>query len=349
MLTQTVAGRTWDFSHVVGRTAEYGAGFRDPCAVTIGQGDVVYVLNRGSEMTFDVPWNQMVVGARISKLTIGTVVGDEELVSEVSRYGDAPGEYIWGAGIAVDTQGNLYLTDEWLNKVSIFDKEDNFLSRWGGSGEGDGQFNGPSGIVTDQQDNLYVVDSRNHRVQKLTKEGAFLSKWGRFGSGEGEFASPWGITIDGEGYVYVADHKNHRVQKFAPEGRFVAVFGSYGDGRGQLNHPTSVAVDPDGEVYVCDWANNRVQVFGPDGRFITSLIGEAQELSKWANTALEANSDAIKARRRAYTREPEWRFDVPMGLAFDAGKGRLVVVDTARRRLQIYNKLKGYSVPQITV
>ena len=349
MLTQIVAGRTWDFSHVVGRTAEYGAGFRDPCAIAIGQGHVVYVLNRGSEMTFDVPWNEMVVGARISKLTIGPVVGDEELVSEVSKYGDAPGEYIWGAGIAVDTQGNLYLTDEWLNRVSIFDKEDNFLSHWGNSGEDDGEFNCPSGIVIDQQDSLYVVDSRNHRVQKLTKEGDFLSTWGRFGSGEGEFAFPWGITIDREGLVYVVDHKNHRVQKFTPEGEFVAVFGSYGDGRGQLNHPTSVAVDPDGEVYVCDWANNRVQVFGPDGQFITSFIGDAQELSKWAKVALEANADATKARRRAYTREPEWRFALPMGLAFDAEKGRLVVVDTARRRLQIYNKLQDYSEPQVNL
>ena len=349
MLTQTVAGRTWDFSHVIGRGAEFGTGFRQPYDVAVGQGDVVYILNRGSEVINNVPWNRTGVGARISKLTIGPVPGDEELLNEIGGYGYGAGQYIWGVGIALDTQGNLYLTDEWLNRVSIFDKEDNFLTYWGKSGDGDGEFDGPAGIAIDQQSNLYIVDSRNHRVQKLTKGGEYVAKWGSFGSADGQFAFPWGITLDNEGYVYVVDHKNHRVQKFTPEGEFVSKFGSYGDGRGQLNRPTSVAVDPDRDVYVCDWANNRVQIFGPGGRFITSFVGNAQELSKWAQMSVDANVDWQKARRRVYTMEPEWWLAMPVGLAFDAEKGRLVVADSQRHRLQIYNKLKDYLEPQINV
>ena len=349
MLTQTVAGRTWDFSHVVGQGAEAGTGFLHPSALALGEGDVVYVLNRGYESVSNVSWNRTGTTTRVSKLTMGAAPGDEELVSEIGKYGDAPGQWIWGAGLAVDSQGSLYLTDEWLNRVSIFDKSDKLLSLWGTSGDGDGEFNGPSGITIDQQDNVYIVDSRNHRVQKLTRDGKFLAKWGKEGSGDGEFAFPWGITTDAGGYVYVADHKNHRVQKFTPEGEFVAKFGSYGEGRGQLNRPTDVAVDPDGDVYVCDWANNRVQAFGEDGRFITSFIGDAQDLSKWAKMTVDANPDVVKARRKVYTREPEWRFDFPVALAFDAKKARLVVVDSQRHRLQIYSKLKGYMDPQMNL
>ncbi len=346
MLTQTVAGRTWDFSHVVGRVTEAGTGFRLPYALALGEGDVVYVLSRGTENIGNVTWNHTGSGARVSKLTIGTVPGDEELVGEIGKYGDGPGEFIWGTGLALDSQGNLYLVDEWLHRVSIFDKADNFSGLWGTFGDGDGQFNSPSGIAIDRQDNVYIVDSLNHRIQKLTTDGKFLAKWGKHGSGEGEFRSPWGITTDADGYVYVADHKNHRVQKFTTDGEFVAQFGAYGEGRGELKRPTGVAVDPDGDVYVCDWANNRVQVFGSDGRFITTFNGDAQEMSKWGQMTLDANVDYAKVRRMVYTREPEWRFCLPTALVFDADKTRLVVADSQRHRLQIYNKPASYAAPR---
>ena len=40
---------------------------------------------------------------------------------------------------------------------------------------------------------------------------------------------------------------------------------------------------------------------------------------------------------------------MPTGLAFDAGKSRLLVADTQRSRVQIYNKLKGYIDPQFNL
>ena len=349
MLTQNIAGRVWDYSHAIGRGSMSGMGFTTPVAVAIGEGDTVYVLSRGSERIAAVPWNLTGDGVRVSKITIGPVPGDEEWVADSTRYGDAQGEVIWPAGIALDSQENLYITDEWLNRVSIFDKDGNFLELWGSPGGGDGEFNGPSGIVIDGEDNLYIVDSLNHRVQKLTKDGKFLAKWGQFGSGDGEFNSPWGITTDKEGFVYVADHKNNRAQKFTPEGELVATFGSGGTGRGQLSHPTDIAVDQDGDVYVCDWANNRVQAFGPEGKFITSFIGDAQELSKWAKMTVEANADVAKARRRVRTTEPEWRFSMPTAVEFDAEKQRLIVADTQRSRLQIYDKVKDYLEPQFNL
>ncbi len=342
MLTHVAAGRVFDFSHAVGRGAASGLGFRMAVALAAGEGDAIYVLNRGWEQITNVPWNQTLTGSRVSKLTIGTVPGDEEVVSDFSRPGDGPGELIWPAGLALDSQENVYITDEWLNRVSVFDKDGNFLHQWGSAGSGDGEFNGPSGIAIDQQDALYIVDSRNHRVQKLTKDGGFLAQWGRLGSTAGQFNTPWGLTLDQQGQVYVADHKNHRVQKFTPDGAFVTQFGSYGTGKGQLNRPSDVAVDPEGDVYVCDWANHRVQVFGPDGTFVTSLLGDAQELSKWAKMTLQASPDSLRRRREVRSLECEWRFALPTALIFEAQHGRLIVSDTQRHRLQIYNKLKDY-------
>ena len=345
MLTQTVAGRVYDYSHVVGGNNYIPL----PVGVAVGAGDVVYVLSRPTDVTSGVPWNKTATNAKVTKLTIGTEPGDEEFVGDMSKYGDDDGELIWPAGIALDSQENVYVTDEWLNRVSIFKKDGNLLGLWGTAGEGDGELNRPSGIAIDSDDNLHIADSLNHRIQKFTKDGTFLRKWGGLGDGAGELNSPWGIDIDSQGFVYVADHKNHRAQKFTPEGEFVAEYGSFGTGKGQLSRPSDVTVDPDGDVYVCDWANNRVQAFEADGRFITSFVGDAQQLAKWHQRTVDANADVIKARRRVYSLEPEWRFALPTAVAFDADKGRLLVGDTQRGRLQIYNKLQNYLEPQFNL
>ena len=79
----------------------------------------------------------------------------------------------------------------------------------------------------------------------------------------------------------------------------------------QFNHPTDVAVDSDGDIYVCDWGNHRVCVFDSEGGPITTLIGDAQILSKWGQQSIDANPDMMKARRRVKSLEPQWRFCFP--------------------------------------
>ena len=339
MLTTIAAGRVYNFSHAVGRLAATGAGFLYPTALALGQESVVYVVSRGNENAF---------GARVSKVTIGAP-GDEEVQCEFGKYGQEDGQFLWPASLALDREGKVYVADDWLQRISIFDEDGTFLGKWGTPGVGDGELNRPSGIAFDGQDNLYVVDSWNNRVQKFTKDGMFLDKFGTGGSGKGQFNLPWGITIDSQDNIYVADWENNRVQKFSPDGAFLATFGTFGSGIGELNHPTDVAVDDEGDVYVADWANQRVQIFAPDGDFITSLIGDAQELSKWGRPQVDANPDMIKARRRVKSLEPEWRFRYPTALAFDETKHSIIVADCQNCRLQIYVKDKDYVDPQFNL
>jgi len=339
MFTQRVAGRVFDFNREVKMTPAWRS--RTMVSVAVGENDAVYVINRGTDYYPNMPWNQGMRGNRLSKIIVGNVPDDEEFVAQFGKDGDSPGEFTWPVAVALDRQENAYVTDEWLNRVSIFDKEGNFLRLWGKAGDGEGEFNGPSGIAFDQQEDLYIVDSRNHRVQKYTKDGGFLGQWGKAGSGAGEFDSPWGITIDQHGDVYVADHNNHRVQKLSPAGQPLATFGSYGDAEGQLNRPTDVAVDLDGDVYICDWANDRVQVFGPDGEFLTSLLGDALEMSEAARATSETNPEAMKLLREARRPELIGRFSFPTGITFDPEKHRIIVTDSQRGRLQIYDKLRN--------
>jgi DNA-binding beta-propeller fold protein YncE len=338
MLTTVIAGRVYDFSHAVGRNAAAGKGFSQPQSIALAPKGVAYVVSRGTETNF---------GSRVTKVFIGAP-GEEDVLAEFGHYGTDDGQLQWPNSVAVDTQGNVYVSDEWLNRMSIFDANGKFQSKWGTPGSGKGELNGPAGLAVGKDDNLYVVDSRNHRIQVFSKQGKLVSSWGSHGSGQGEFNTPWGITIDAQGAVYVADWKNNRVQKFDSNGRFLMQFGP-GSGDQALNHPSDVAVDDDGDVYVCDWANHKVRVYDAEGDLLTSLVGDAQVLAKWAQESVDANPDMAKMRRRVKSLEQEWRFCYPSAVAFDTEQSRVIVTDNQRGRLQIYKKDRNYLEPQFNL
>ena len=334
MVTE-IAPITFEYSHTIGRQENRsGSGFFYPVAITRDEENRLYVVSRGSETPAFFP---------CKRVTVFTV--DEELVREFGTKvppedadASAPdGSFMWPTSIALDNAGNAYVADEWLNRISVFDKDGECVGKWGTLGDGDGEFNRPSGMAFDAEDNLYLVDSANHRIQIFTKEGKFISKFGRNGSGDGEFNYPWGIEIDRNGDVYVADWRNDRIQKFDRDGRFLMKFGASGEGDGEFNRPTGVAVDKDGIIYVTDFKNDRLQVFDADGGFITKLTGDAT-LSKWGRERVELDPSMVRGREKAQgLKEREKLFHGPIAVEVD-DEGRVFVVECSRQRLQVYRK-----------
>ena len=335
MLTRTVSGRTFTYSHCIGRSsAAGGTSFWFPVDVAVASGNILYVLSWSEE---SIPCT------RVTKCTM-----EEELLTQFGSYGSGDGQFIWGTSLAIDKIENVYVADEGLARISIFDKDGTFLDNWGTPGSADGELVRPWGLAFDAEDNLWVVDSGNNRIQKFTKDGRFLARWGSGGSGPGEFNMPWGITIDGNGYVYVADWGNDRVQKFTLEGEYLMSFGAPASGRGELCRPAGVAVDEEGDVYVVDWGHSQVHVYEPGGACLTTFAGDAQELPKWGQMMVDANPDYQKARRRVKSLEPEWRFSDPAAVEIDDHR-RIVIVDRERCRVQIYVKEKDYVEPQFNL
>jgi tripartite motif-containing protein 71 len=74
--------------------------------------------------------------------------------------------------------------------IQKFDRDGNFISKFGTEGNGDGQFSHPIGVVADSFGCIYVADLQNHRIQKFDNEGNFISKWGTLGNDNGQFNSP---------------------------------------------------------------------------------------------------------------------------------------------------------------
>jgi quercetin dioxygenase-like cupin family protein/sugar lactone lactonase YvrE len=313
------------YSHTIGRTEDVGGGFRHPVAFVVNpRTRDMYVVNRGySEYRNDS-----------RRIIICTV--DEEFITQFASGGSGDGEFFWPRGVAIDKEDNIYVSDEWLQRISIWSKDGDYVGKWGTEGSGDGEINRPAGIAFDSQDNLFVVDASNHRIQKFTKDGVFLAKWGSFGSGDGQFNLPWGIEIDAKDNVYVADWRNDRIQKFSPEGDLLMKFGSSGSDDGQLSRPSGVAVDEDGDIYVADWGNDRLQMFDPDGNHMYTFLGEAT-MSKWGVTKLDANSFMWRERETAWGLEREKYFYHPNAVEIDPD-GRILVSEPQRSRIQVYTK-----------
>jgi DNA-binding beta-propeller fold protein YncE len=334
-------GRTdlLEYSLTIGIVAMQGRGFEYPTDTVVGKNGRLYVLNRSRDF-----------GERGVRVTVTDL--NSEYYGTFGHYGDGDGQMVSPTGAAEDSQGRIYISDDYTHRITAFDSEGNFVLRWGDHGVDEGEMDGPSGVAFDADDNLYVADTHNNRVQKFTASGVFLLAFGSKGTARGQFKLPWGVTVAPGCDVYVADWGNDRVQRFSPDGDFIAAYGRSGRGDGELHRPSGVAVDERGYMYVSDWGNERVQVLDANGSPLQVLRGEAT-LSKWAANFLEINMEEGKARASADL-EPDTAFlDLdgphaesahieklfwsPMSVKLDEA-GRLYVTEGNRHRIQVYQR-----------
>ena len=318
-----------------------GRGFNYPYDAAFSADGRIFVLNRMGGLNDR--------GIRIQICTF-----DENWLGEFSTGpGTDDDQFRVPVCMAFDAHDDLYVTDEALNEVKVFDSQGRFLKKWGTEIDGAGSLAGPAGIAHGADGTVYVVEQYANRVHRLTRDGESTGFWGEEGPGAGQFDLPWGVTTDTDGDVYVADWRNDRIQKFTSDGEFIDAYGEPGNGDGQFHRPSSVAVTTDGLICVADWGNERVQVLDPDGDFHQMLYGEAT-LSMWAEEWLEVNQDEYGARRAsqllvedlpAHLRAPyhaasqsEPIFWGPVSVTLDS-QDRLYVTEHSRHRIQIFENV----------
>lgn len=313
-----------------------GRAFQKPACIARRSDGRIFVGSRG-------PAADQTVGIQMVSV-------EHEFFGTIGSLGRGEGQMVEPSALALDSDENLYLADEKLNRISVFDWDGKFLRSWGSHGKGPGEFDGPSGLLI-QGEAVLAVDTRNHRVQIYTKDGKFLAQWGVQGSGEGELRLPWGITDDNNGNIYIADWGNDRIQKFTADGQHLATFGESGNGEGQLNRPADVAVDTEGNLYIADWGNQRLQVLDSEGRFLESKRGEATDLNPWVWEYFDGVQDEKKARESFVpiydvdTDDPheisariESFFWDPCAVILDDA-GRVYALETCRHRFQVFERV----------
>lgn len=157
--------------------------------------------------------------------------------------------------LAVDGQGNLFLTDKGTNRIRRIDGETGIVStiagvcRYGYDGDGKlavrSMLNVPEGALVDPEGNVYIADSMNHRVRKVDAQTGIIT------------------TVAGNGDSGYED-KN---MGGCGAARFVAKEDAgmlkHGDGRLALeavvNSPAGLALDSQGFLYICERSENKIR------------------------------------------------------------------------------------------
>src|SRR5262245_15609296 len=75
------------------------------------------------------------------------------------------GQFRYPVSVAVGPNGNISISENARNRISVFDSNGGFISRFGALGSANGQLNSPAGIASDSAGAVYVADLKNSRVQ----------------------------------------------------------------------------------------------------------------------------------------------------------------------------------------
>ena len=299
------------------------------------------------EVYFADTSNNVIRKLNLENATIARVAGTS---SNGDLTGDAlsTAEFSSPRGIAIDSSGNIYISDDSTNKLYFLDITTNQVSLLTSSstkGFRDGNaddalFNNVYDIDLISDTELLIADRSNHCL-RLYDTSTFQSPElstiaGRNSSsdidgalGLNSFRRPYGTAVDSSGNIYIADYDNNKIRKLDTAGNLTTVAGpsqgsrssgttngSSGDlSTARFKKPSGIVIDTSGNLIITDTDNHCI-------RKIDLGTNTASTFSGLCGSS--GNADGVTGAAR---------FKKPQGLAIDASDN-VYIADTSNRKVR---------------
>ena len=212
--------------------------------------------------------------------TVSTIAGSPGISGYLNGVGTAA-RFNQPGGICLDDIGNIYVTDNFNNRIRKIDTTGNVTTIVGSGAQGyvdstglNAVLNVPRDICIDSSyDFIYFVD-RNNVIRKLELNNSRVTTFAGDGiagfidgsSDTARFNFPSSVDIDDQGNIYVADRDNHAIRKIDTAGIVSTIagngFSGFVDGSSAIarfNRPVNTGIDEYGNIYVTDFSNRRIR------------------------------------------------------------------------------------------
>ena len=221
--------------------------FAFPVAVAVGPDGRVYVADQQKSTVWVMDRNNTVlnkifvptpasVAVSNDRLVVGSASGfvimtpSGQVVKVLGTQGKGINQFNGVHGAAIGKDGTIYVTDQYNNRVSAYDRNGNrkWIVQTGNPGNdkpvresivptvaiGTANMQIPAGITVDGANRLVIADPFGFDLTVLaSKDGKLIAKYGQPGTIDGQFVYPSSIAYDSfRDYFAVADTGNGRVQ-----------------------------------------------------------------------------------------------------------------------------------------
>ena len=220
--------------------------FREPWGVAVDRDGTIYVADT---------WNHRIQKFDRSFRLLATWGSP---VQQAGLPNPGPLELYGPRAIAIDGDGNLWVTDTGNNRVLKFSPDGRPLGSFGGPGSGPGQFQEPVGIAIAPNGDILVTDTWNGRVQRFDAAFGYKGEFRVQGwEDRGAENKPY-LAVAADGSVYVAVPNTGTVLTYAPDGRPLGALRVTDATPGGGTRPLGVAAGPGGVLWVSDGAAGTV-------------------------------------------------------------------------------------------
>ena len=204
-----------------------------------------------------------------SKFRVVKLSPQGNILAEWHLFATGRGKRPGPEGIAIDHEGNIFVTDGGALRVLKVSPTGKVLMSIDGGKE---PFQDLGHVALDRAGNIYVADAAQNAIYKFSPEGKPLALWKKQrGANPDEWNSPETFAVRTDGTLVVEDAGNRRVDVMSPSGKDLFTVGARGTGPGQIQAGAGICVDSSGNIYITDWELHRIQKFDASGHLLSTI------------------------------------------------------------------------------